>query len=90
MKRNSSVKENEMTLYFVNGSKQKKNIIESDFGEDIIDMIIDFFESHKRFPHILEIVDEADKLIIKINNSSEHFLIEDIDEENKKIIAETF
>ena len=77
-----------MTLYFVNGSKQKKYIIESDYGEDIIDMIIDFFEKHNRFPHMLSITNEDDNLIINIINSSEHFLVEDIDGENEDIITE--
>lgn len=55
-----------MTLYFVNGSKQKKYIIESDYGEDIIDMIIDFFETHNRFPHMLSTTRAENNLIINI------------------------
>ena len=77
-----------MTLYFVNGSKQKKYIIESDYGEDIIDMIIDFFETHNRFPHLMKIAREESNLIICMANSSEHFLVEDVDEENETMITE--
>lgn len=77
-----------MTLYFVNGSKQKKYIIESDYGEDIIDMIIDFFETHNRFPHMMQIARVESNLIIRMANSSEHFLVEDVDEENETMITE--
>ena len=77
-----------MTLYFVNGSKQKKYIIESDYGEDIIDMIIDFFETHNRFPHLMQIARVESNLIIRMANSSEHFLVEDVDEENETMITE--
>ena len=77
-----------MILYFVNGSKQKKKIIESDYGEDIIDMIIDFFETHNRFPHMMQIARVESNLIIRMANSSEHFLVEDVDEENETMITE--
>lgn len=64
-----------MILYFVNGSRQRKYLIESDYAEDIIDVVIEFFESHNRFPHKLALVVVGEEIRIEIANTYEHFLI---------------
>jgi len=77
-----------MILYFVNGSKQRKYLIESDYAEDIIDVVIEFFESHNRFPHKLELVTGEEEIIVQIANTSEHFLITESTEEDVDVIKE--
>lgn len=77
-----------MTLYFVNGSKQRKELIESDYAEDIIDVMLDFFEEHSRFPHILEYVRCKEGAQIMLGHSAEHFYIEDIGEDAEAEINE--
>lgn len=77
-----------MKLLFVNGSKQQKKIVESDYMEDIIDMILDFFETHNRFPHVMYMEEEDDYTCIKIAGTAEHFRITDVDEEGKKALTE--
>lgn len=77
-----------MIIYFVNGSKQKKYLVESDYAEDIIDVIIEFFESHNRFPHKLELGVMDDELLVKIANTTEHFLITEASVEDVDMIKE--
>ena len=81
-------RDNEMILYFVNGSKQKKYLVESDYAEDIIDVIVEFFESHNRFPHRLELVVADDEIIVKIANTTEYFLITEVASEDADLIKE--
>lgn len=70
-----------MTLYFVNGSRQKKKIIESDYAEDIYDSILDFFESHGHLPHFLELMQSDRDAVVTFESSCEHFLVEDAEED---------
>lgn len=77
-----------MTLYFINGSKQSKELVESDYAEDIIDTIIDFFESHNRFPHIMTVDRNDSDLEIAMANTTEHFLITEVQEEDEIVIRE--
>lgn len=75
-----------MKLYFVNGSKQKKLLLESEFSDDIFDTLIGFFEEHERFPHILKADQTAEGISITFESSSESFLIEDAsDKETEEI-----
>lgn len=77
-----------MTVYFVNGSLQKKKLIESDYAEDMIDIILDFFESHGSIPHMLEIRREQTDLLVVLPNTREHFLITDVGAEDEQIFAD--
>lgn len=72
-----------MILYFVNGSRQKKFLLQSDFVDDIYDVIIGFFEEHGKFPHILTGMKKDDKFEVHFDNSCEVFLIEDADNDNQ-------
>ena len=51
-----------MTLYFVNGSKQEKKLIETEFADDAYDTMIGFFEEHGKYPHFINMTDEGDDL----------------------------
>lgn len=42
-----------MILYFMNDSKQKKKLLESDYVEDIYDVMEAFFEEHRFRPHFI-------------------------------------
>ena len=64
-----------MILYFVNGSKQKKELLESDYADDVFDALIGFFEEHRKFPHILEAQEDGDDLKIVFESQSEYFLL---------------
>lgn len=77
-----------MVLYFVNGSHQKKEIIESEYADDLYDMLIGFFEEHKHFPRFLEMRMDGDELIINFESQSEYFLIEEINDEEIKELEE--
>lgn len=77
-----------MILYFINGSMQSKELIESDYAEDIIDIIIDFFESHGAFPHMLEGTRDGEDFLIRWPNTREHFRIKDVGEDEENTIRE--
>jgi len=68
-------------LYFVNGSHQKKKLIESDFADDLYDVLMDFFEEHKHFPRFLQMENKDKAVRITFESASEHFLVEDINED---------
>lgn len=76
-----------MVLYFVNGSKQRKEVVESDYAEDMIDVIIDFFESHHKFPHVMKTVRIDQNLMITMENTAEHFLITDVNADDETEIT---
>lgn len=76
-----------MTLYFVNGSRQKKKNIESDYAEDIYDSILDFFESHGHLPHFLELMQSDKDAVITFESNCEHFLVEDAEEDCAELAA---
>ena len=77
-----------MTLYFINGSHQQKYLVESDYIEDIIDIIIDFFESHNSFPHMLTVQRENEDIRIEMTNTREHFRITDVSAEDEEAVTE--
>jgi hypothetical protein len=77
-----------MKLYFINGSKQKKLLLESDYSDDIYDTLIGFFEEHERFPHILKAEMTNEGIRISFESSSESFLVEDASEEEAKEIKD--
>ncbi|MCR4617051.1 MAG: hypothetical protein K5669_02560 [Lachnospiraceae bacterium] len=70
-----------MKLYFINGSKQRKLLLESDYADDIYDSLIGFFEEHDRFPHILETEMSPEGMRITFESSSESFLVEGASDE---------
>lgn len=72
-----------MILYFVNGSQQKKKLIESDFADDIYDMLIGFFEDHGHYPRFLECKREDESIVISFESASEHFLIENVNDSDE-------
>lgn len=63
-------------------------MVESDYAEDIIDVMIEFFESHNRFPHRLELVVVDNEIIVQIVNTTEHFLITEATSEDVDLIKE--
>lgn len=81
-----------MILYFVNGSHQRKCLFESDFVDDLYDVMIGFFEEHGKFPHFLEMKKDSNCCGVYFESSSEYFLFENIDnnqiEELSELIAE--
>ena len=77
-----------MKLYFINGSKQKKLLLESDYSDDIYDTLIGFFEEHERFPHILKAEATDEGIRILFESSSESFLVEDASEEEAEEIKD--
>lgn len=70
-----------MELYFVYGNKQKKKLVESDYADDIYDVVLAFFEEHKVFPHILRLERDGADAIISMPNTAECFCISNIDNE---------
>jgi len=70
-----------MTLFFVNGSRQRKMLLESDFADDLYDVMIGFFEEHGKFPHILETERADGGLKIRFESLCEYFYLEGADEE---------
>jgi len=68
-----------MTLYFVNGSRQRKMLLESDFADDLYDVMIGFFEEHGKLPHILETERVEGGLKIRFESQCEYFYLEDAD-----------
>ena len=77
-----------MKLYFINGSKQKKLLLESDYSDDIYDPLIGFFEENERFPNILKAEMTNESIRISFESSSESFLVEDASEEETKEIKD--
>ena len=64
-----------MHLYFINGSKQEKKLATSDYIEDLFDVMLEFFESHQRFPHFLHTNLLVDKIEIRFESPCEYFVI---------------
>ncbi len=75
-----------MKLYFINGSKQKKLLLESDYADDIYDTLIGFFEENGRFPHFLRADESEEGIVISFESSSESFLIEGASDEDAEEI----
>ena len=75
-----------MNPYFVNRSRQKKLLLESDFPDDIYDSLIGFFEEHGSFPHTLKADKNEDGILIRFESSCESFLVEDATEEEAEEI----
>lgn len=67
-----------MKMFFVNSSKQYKKLIESDYIEDLYDVIEDFFDEHKHRPHLLRFVSEGSECKISFESGCEGFEIEDV------------
>lgn len=70
-----------MKLYFIYGNKQKKSLVESDYADDIYDVIISFFEDHNSFPHVITLGRNEGDAVVSIPNTLEHFLILDVSDE---------
>jgi len=70
-----------MILYFVNGSHQQKLLLESDFADDLYDMLIGFFEEHGKYPHFLELKKYDNYCEVHFESVSEYFLLQDADDE---------
>jgi hypothetical protein len=66
-----------MTLYFVNGSKQEKKLIETEYADDAYDTMIGLFEEHGKYPHFINMTDEGDDLKITFESQCEYFLLKD-------------
>ena len=79
-----------MKLYFINGSKQKKLLLESDYPDDIFDAVLGFFEEHGKFPHILRVDSKVDGVRVTFESSSESFLIEEVSDEETKELTDIF
>lgn len=70
-----------MILYFINGSHQQKVLLESDYVEDLYDILLGFFEDHGRYPHFLTLERVGDSCEIHFESSSEYFFLEGADDE---------
>lgn len=78
-----------MHCYFENSSKQKKFLVETDYTEDIIDVMEGFFEEHGHRPHVLIPVMKDNVLRIGIESGCEAFVIDEINEEQAdELLAE--
>lgn len=66
-----------MTLYFTNISRQLKQIIKTDYPEDLFDAMMGFFEDHNHFPRFLSAEKEEDKIKISFLSTSECFIVQD-------------
>ena len=69
-----------MILYFVNGSHQQKLLLESDYADDLYDVMIGFFEEHGKYPHFLEMDRFDGSCEIHFESASEYFLLDDAEE----------
>lgn len=69
-----------MEMYFENSSKQKKKLITTDYIGDIYDVMEDFFEEHKRRPHLLHMEYVENNLKITFESGCEGFVINNIEE----------
>ena len=67
-----------MHCYFENGSKQKKLLVETDYTEDIFDVIEGFFEEHGHRPHVLIPIVKDGTLRIGMDSGCEAFVIDEI------------
>lgn len=70
-----------MTLYFVNGSRQMKKLMESDYADDLYDVMMGFFEEHGKYPHFLETERVDDGLKIRFESQCEYFYLQGAEEE---------
>lgn len=77
-----------MKLYFVNGSRQKKLLLESDYSDDIFDGMIGFFEEHEKFPHFLKMEQGPNGIIVSFESSCESFLVEDASDDEIEELRE--
>lgn len=75
-----------MKLLFVNDSRQRRELIETDYAEDVYDTIISFFEDNRVRPHFLEIANEDEVAVVSFGSMSEKFVVEDIEKEDIEII----
>lgn len=66
-----------MLLYFTNNSKQK-NLIKTDYIEDVYDEIIAFFEDYKIRPHFIKVENFGAGCKITWNSQTEMFVCEDV------------
>ena len=74
-----------MFLYFVNGSHQQKLLLESDYADDLYDIMIGFFEEHGRYPHFLEMERYDDYCEVHFESATEYFLLSDVDSEEAAV-----
>lgn len=79
-----------MKVYFTNDSKQKKTLMESDYAEDIYDVVIAFFEEHHTFPHFLHLEKKGDNAQVSFGSMTEFFVIEDLMDEDYEELEELF
>lgn len=70
-----------MHCYFENGSKQKKLLVETDYAEDILDVMEGFFEEHGHRPHVLTPIRKENSLRLSMESGCEAFVIDDISED---------
>ena len=73
-----------MKIIFVNGSKQQKCLLESDYADDLFDTMIGFFEEHGKYPHFLKAQTEGEDLKITFESQSEYFLLSGASEEQRE------
>lgn len=70
-----------MILYYINGSQQRKKLVESEYVEDVYDVIEEFFDEHGYRPHFIKNEFEPEWKIT-FGSYSEYFLVADYDEED--------
>lgn len=77
-----------MKLYFVNGSKQRKFMLETDYVDDIYDEIEAFFCEHHFEPHFLVTKRAENEWQIRFESQSEYFAIENVDDADEEEFRE--
>ena len=62
-------------------------MIESDYADDLYDMLIGFFDEHNRYPHFLKCERLNNACKISFESTSEFFLIDGADDEQMNEFA---
>ncbi len=77
-----------MKIIFVNGSKQHKCLLESDYVDDLFDTMIGFFEEHGKYPHFLKAQTAGEDLKVTFESQSEYFLLSGASGEEREEFSE--
>lgn len=79
-----------MKLFFVGGSKQEKLLFESDYVDDLYDVMISFFEEHRYYPHFIRFERCENHLFLYFTHTKECFLIKGIDSDCEEELRALF
>lgn len=79
-----------MKLYFCGGNKQEKFLFESDYVDDLYDVMIAFFEEHRYFPHFIRLERKEDCLFLFFTHTKECFIIKNAVDECEEELRDLF